>query len=116
MDNNRTKTINNIKPYYYRDIIYHLKNENKDIKKIENPTTKNIYKKNNPGRIKTAQNIRRKFMEKTPTKIGLPSNLEKYVHILCTAILHWPTLQIATLLNENKRIHASMHPRYKSKM
>ena len=33
MDNNRTKTINNIKPYYYEDIIYHLKNENKGIEK-----------------------------------------------------------------------------------
>ena len=55
-------------------------------------------------------------MEKTPTKTKLPSNLEKYVQILRTAILHWPTLQIATLLNENKRIYAQMHPRYKSKM
>ena len=55
-------------------------------------------------------------MEKTTTKTGLPSNLEKYVYILCTAILHWPTLQIATLLNENKRIYAQMHQRYKFKM
>ena len=55
-------------------------------------------------------------MEKTTTKTGLSSNLEKYVHILCTAILHWPTFQTATLLNENKRIYAQMHPIYKSKM
>ena len=60
------------------------------IKVLKNrkPNYKKYIQKNNPGRIKTAQNIRRKFMEKTPTKIGLPSNLEKYVHILCTAILH----------------------------
>ena len=45
MDNNLTKTINNIKPCYYKDIIYYIKNENKEIKKIENPTTKNIYQK-----------------------------------------------------------------------
>ena len=31
MDNNRTKTINNTKPYYYKDIIYYIKNENKEI-------------------------------------------------------------------------------------
>ena len=45
MDNNRIKTINNKKPYYYQDIIYYIKNENKDIKTIKNPTTKNISKK-----------------------------------------------------------------------
>ena len=55
-------------------------------------------------------------MEKTTTKTGLSSILEKYVHILCAAILHRPTLQIATLLNENKRIYAQMHLIYKSKM
>ena len=45
MDNNRTKTINGKKPYYYQDIIYYIKNENKDIKTLPNPTTKNIYQK-----------------------------------------------------------------------
>ena len=54
MDNTRTKTTNNAKPYYYQDIIYYIKNENKDIKTILNPTTKNIYQKNNPRRFKTA--------------------------------------------------------------
>ena len=43
MDNNGTKTINGKKPYYYQDIIYYIKNENKDIKTLSNPTTKNIY-------------------------------------------------------------------------
>ena len=49
-------------------------------------------------------------MEKTPTKTGLPSNLEKYLHN------HWPTSQTATLLNENKRIYKQMHQRHKPKM
>ena len=44
IDNNRIKTINN-KKHYYQDIIYYIKNENKDIKTMKNPTTKNISKK-----------------------------------------------------------------------
>ena len=42
MDNHRTKTISNIIPYYYKDIIYYIKNENEEIQKTKNPTTKNI--------------------------------------------------------------------------
>ena len=45
MDNTRTNTITNKKPYYYQDIIYYTKNENKDIQTSQNRTTKNIYKK-----------------------------------------------------------------------
>ena len=45
MDNSRTKRINNRKQYYYQDIIYYIKHENNDIKKIENPNTKNTYQK-----------------------------------------------------------------------
>ena len=45
MDNTKTKTITNKKPYYYQDIIYYIKNENKDIQTLQNPTTKNIYQK-----------------------------------------------------------------------
>ena len=67
MDNNRTKTINNTKPYYYKYIIYYIKNENKEIKKIENPNTKNIYQKI----IQGSKQLYRKFMEKTPTKTRL---------------------------------------------
>ena len=44
MDNNRIKSINNKKPYYYQDIINYIKYDNKDVKKIE-PITKNIYQK-----------------------------------------------------------------------
>ena len=41
--NNRMKTINNKRPFYYQDTIYYIKNENTKIQKIQNPTTKNIY-------------------------------------------------------------------------
>ena len=44
MSNNRVKTINNNKPFYYKDIIYYIKTENTKIQKIQNLTTKNIYK------------------------------------------------------------------------
>ena len=40
MDNSRTKTITNKKPYYYQDIIYYITNENKGIQTLQNPTTK----------------------------------------------------------------------------
>ena len=43
MSNNRVKTINNSKSFYYKDINY-IKTENTKIQKIQNPTTKNIYK------------------------------------------------------------------------
>lgn len=43
MDNNRIKTTNDLKPYYYKDIIYYIKYENKEIQKLQNPNTKNIY-------------------------------------------------------------------------
>ena len=43
MSNNRVKTIKDNKPFYYKDIIYYIKNENTKIQKIQNPTTKNIY-------------------------------------------------------------------------
>ena len=36
MDNNRIKSINNKKPYYYQDIINYIKYDNKDVKK-KNP-------------------------------------------------------------------------------
>ena len=45
MDNTKTKTITNKKPYCYQDIIYYIKNENKDIQTLQNSTTKNIYQK-----------------------------------------------------------------------
>ena len=45
MENTKTKTITKKTSYYYQDIIYYFKNENKDIKILQNPTTKNIYQK-----------------------------------------------------------------------
>ena len=67
-NNNRTKTISNIKPYYHRDIIYYIKNENKEIQKIENPTTKNIYQKiiqegSKQHKI-SGENLRKKLLPK----------------------------------------------------
>ena len=44
MSNNRVKTINNNKPFYDKNIIYYIKTENTEIQKIQNPTTKYIYK------------------------------------------------------------------------
>ena len=44
MSNNRVKTINDNKSFYYKDITYYIKNENTKIQKIQNPITKNIYK------------------------------------------------------------------------
>ena len=55
-------------------------------------------------------------MEKTLAKTGLPTNMEKHVYIIRSTILHQPTLQTATLLNENKKIHAQMHERHKPEM
>ena len=55
-------------------------------------------------------------MGKTFAKTGFPTNMEKHVYILCSIILHWPTLQITSLLNENKRIYAQMHKRDKPEM
>ena len=42
MSNDRLKTINRNKPFYYKDIIYYIKHENTKIQKIQNPITKNI--------------------------------------------------------------------------
>ena len=44
MSNNRVKTINDNKSFYYKDITYYIKNENTKIQKIQNPIIKNIYK------------------------------------------------------------------------
>ena len=44
MSNDRLKTINRNKPFYYKDLIYYIKHENTKIQKIQNPITKNIYK------------------------------------------------------------------------
>ena len=38
-------------------------------------------------------------MEKTTAKTGFPTNLEKYVQFLCSAIPDRSTLQTATLYN-----------------
>ena len=110
MDNNRIKTINTKKPYYYQDMIYYTKNGNKDLKTI-NPTTKNIYKK-----IIQQGTKQHKIAGETLWKKHLPivewiwKNMEKYIHI------KWPILQINTPFKKNKWIHAQMHKRHKSKM
>ena len=88
MSNNRVKTINNNKPFYYKDIIYYIKSENIKIQKIQNPTTKNIYKE-------ILQNGSKQYQvageEKTNSKPRLSKNLEKHLYILCGTILHIST-------------------------
>ena len=42
MNNNRTKTINGKKPFYYKHIIDYIKSQNKKITQIK-PETKTIY-------------------------------------------------------------------------
>ena len=42
MNNNRTKTINGKKPFYYKDIIDYIKSQNKKITQLK-PETKTIY-------------------------------------------------------------------------
>ena len=53
MNNNRTKTINGKKPFYYKDIIDYIKTQNKKITQIkpETKTTK-IYYNNTQNKIK----------------------------------------------------------------
>ena len=42
VDNNRTKILTGTKPFYYKDIVNYIKNQNKNISKIK-PQTKIIY-------------------------------------------------------------------------
>ena len=44
VNNNRTKTLNGKKPFYYNDIINYIENQNQNMPKIK-PETKIIYKK-----------------------------------------------------------------------
>ena len=115
MDNSRTKRINNRKQYHYQDIIYYIKHENNDIKKIENPNTKNIYQK-----VIHEGSKQHKIAGETLWKKLLPKldfqQVRKNVYITRSTILHRPTLLTATLLNENKQIHAQMHQRHKPEM
>ena len=42
MNNNRTEILTGNKPFYYKDIVHYIKNQNKNISKIK-PQTKLIY-------------------------------------------------------------------------
>ena len=42
MNNNRTKTLNGKKPFYYNDIINYIKNQNQNVPKTK-PETKMIH-------------------------------------------------------------------------
>ena len=64
MNNNRTKTLTGNNPFYYKDIVNYIKNQNKSISKIK-PQTKTIYQ----NIIQEgAQNSRRNTMEKSYAK------------------------------------------------
>ena len=86
MNNNRTKKINGKKPYYYQDIIYYIKNENKDTKTLPNPTPKNIYQKIIQEGSKQ-HTIAGKTYGKTPTHNRILANIEKYFNMLRATIL-----------------------------
>ena len=103
MNNNRTKTINNNKPYYYKDIIYYIKNENKEIKKIENPNTKNIYQKiiqegSKQHKI-SGENLWKKLLPKLDFKQIWKNTYNSYAQPFCTD-LHYRLLHYSTKTNE----------------
>ena len=98
MDNNRTKTINNTKPYYYKYIIYYIKNENKEIKKIENPNTKNIYQKIIQGSKQhkiSGENLWKKLLPKLDFNQIWKNTYNSYAQPFCTDLyyrrLHYST-------------------------
>ena len=103
MDNNRIKTINNIKSYCYKDIIFYIKKENKEIKKIENPTTKNINQKiiqegSKQHKI-SAENLWKKLLPKLNFHQIWKNTYKSYVQPFCTD-LHYRLLHYSTKTNE----------------
>ena len=103
MDHNRTKRINNTKPYYYKDIIYYIKNENKEIKKIENPTTKNIYQKiiqegSKQHKI-SGENLWKKLLPKLDFNQIWKNTYNSYAQPFCTD-LHYRLLHYYTKTSE----------------
>ena len=103
MDNNRIKTVNNKKPYYYQDIIYYIKNENKDIKKIKNPTTKNIYQniiqEGSKQHKIVVEALWKNLLPKLDFQQIWKSTCKSYAQPYCTD-LHYRLLNYSTKANE----------------
>ena len=65
--------------------------ENTKIQKIQNPTTKNIYKEIIQNGSKQHQVAGEKLWKKLIPNLDFQKKLEKYVYILCRTILHRST-------------------------
>ena len=103
IDSNRIKTINNKKHCYYQDIIYYIKNENKDIKTMKNPTTKNISKKIIQAGSKqhkiAAETLWKKHLPKVDFQQIWKNTYISYAQLFCTD-LQYRLLQYSTKTNE----------------
>ena len=104
MNNNGIKTTNGKKPFYYKDIIHYIKNQNKNMPNIK-PETKIIYQN-----ILQQHTKQHKAAGEIQWKNHIPNiNLEKiWKNTYKSSIHERPTLQTTTLLDKNKQIHAQV--------
>ena len=103
MSNNRLKTINRNKPFYYKDIIYYIKHENTKIQKIQNPITKNIYKEILQHGSKqhniAGETLWKKRIPKLDFQKIWKNTYVSYAEPFCTD-LHYKILHYSTKTNE----------------
>ena len=110
MSNNRLKTINRNKPFYYKDIIYYIKHENTKIQKIQNPITKNIYKEILQHGSKqhniAGETLWKKRIPKLDFQKIWKNTYVSYAEPFCTD-LHYKILHYSTKTNEYAQMHIS---------
>ena len=103
MSNNRIKTINRNKPFYYNNIIYYIKNENTKIQKIQNPTTKNIYEEiiehGSKQHNVAGETLWKKRIPKLDFQKIWKNTYVSYAEPFCTD-LHYKILHYSTKTNE----------------
>ena len=103
MSNNRIKTINRNKPFYYNNIIYYIKNENTKIQKIQNPTTKNIYEEiiehGSKEHNVAGETLWKKRIPKLDFQKIWKNTYVSYAEPFCTD-LHYKILHYSTKTNE----------------